>query len=149
LQQSGLQLSAATYHYECCAPPFDREPHLLFCAPQKVHCMQGDFSGTSEEGGIKHCLQLEDAAVLNPVAYLNGLAKAITDKGGKIYEQTRVRKPDRSVLETEGGNKVSLPMCSCVAACRHHLLQSQQGCGVCMTTMAHLSNDASEAQTGT
>ena len=71
--------------------------------------MQGDFSGTAEEGGIKHCLQLEDAAVLNPVAYLNGLAKAITDKGGKIYEQTRVRKPDRSVLETEGGNKVSLP----------------------------------------
>lgn len=70
-------------------------------------CFQGDFSGTSEEGGIKHCLQLEDAAVLNPVAYLNGLAKAITDKGGKIFEQTRVRKPDRSVLETEAGNKVS------------------------------------------
>ncbi|DBA83939.1 TPA: hypothetical protein ACH3X1_006435 [Trebouxia sp. C0004] len=68
---------------------------------------EGDFSGTSEEGGIKHCLQLEDAAVLNPVAYLNGLAKAITDKGGKIYEQTRVRKPDRSVLETDGGNKVT------------------------------------------
>lgn len=48
--------------------------------------------------------------MLNPVAYLNGLAKAITDKGGKIYEQTRVRKPDRSVIETEAGNKVSLSM---------------------------------------
>ena len=91
-----------------------------------MYCVQGDFSGTSEEGGIKHCLQFEDAAVLNPVAYLNGLAKAITDKGGKIYEQTRVRKPDRSLLETEGGNKVSLPMCFCVAACSHHLLQSQR-----------------------
>ncbi len=79
------------------------------CIPA-CYCLQGDFSGSSEEGGIKHCLQLEDAAVLNPVAYLNGLAKAITDKGGKIYEQTRVRKPDRSVIETEAGNKVSLSM---------------------------------------
>ena len=68
--------------------------------------MQGDFSGSSEEGGIKHCLQLQDAAGLNPVAYLNGLAKAVTDMGGKIYESTRVRKPDRSVLETDAGNKV-------------------------------------------
>lgn len=68
---------------------------------------EAEFSGSSEEGGIKHALQLQDAAVINPVAYLNGLAKAITDKGGKIFEGTRVRKPDRSVLETDSGNKVT------------------------------------------
>lgn len=67
---------------------------------------QGDFSGSAEEGGIKHALQLQDAGALNPVAYLNGLAKAVTDMGGKIYEGTRVRKPDRSELQTEAGNKV-------------------------------------------
>lgn len=72
--------------------------------------IQAEFSGSSEEGGIKHALQLQDAAVINPVAYLNGLAKAITDKGGKIFEGTRVRKPDRSVLETDSGNKVSLSL---------------------------------------
>ncbi|KAL3131019.1 hypothetical protein ABBQ38_000341 [Trebouxia sp. C0009 RCD-2024] len=68
---------------------------------------EGDFSGTAKEGGIKHCLQLQDAGAINPVAYLNGLAKAVTDMGGTIYESTRVRKPDRSVLETEAGNKVT------------------------------------------
>ena len=68
--------------------------------------LQADFSGSAKEGGIKHCLQLQDAAALNPVAYLNGLAQAITGMGGKIFESTRVRKPDRSVLETEAGNKV-------------------------------------------
>ena len=46
--------------------------------------------------------------MLNPVAYLNGLAKAITDKGGKIYEGTRCRKPDTKVLETDSGHKVTL-----------------------------------------
>ena len=77
-----------------------------------LHCgivhLQGDFSGSAEEGGIKHALQLQDAGALNPVAYLNGLAKAVTDMGGKIYEGTRVRKPDRSELQTEAGNKARL-----------------------------------------
>lgn len=69
---------------------------------------QGDFSGSAKEGGIKHCVQLQDAGAINPVAYLNGLAKAVTDMGGTIYESTRVRKPDRSVLQTEAGNKVTI-----------------------------------------
>ena len=30
--------------------------------------MQADFSGSAEEGGIKHAIQLTDAAVLNPVS---------------------------------------------------------------------------------
>ena len=83
---------------------------ILQCIDQVHDCcadLQADFSGSAKEGGIKHCLQLQDAAAMNPVAYLNGLAKAITDMGGKIYESTRVRKPDRNVLETEAGNKVS------------------------------------------
>lgn len=80
--------------------------HYQPCLHNGIVHLQGDFSGSPEEGGIKHALHLQDAAALNPVAYLNGLAKAVTDMGGKIYEGTRVRKPDRSELQTEAGNKV-------------------------------------------
>ena len=71
-----------------------------------VCLLQADFRGSAQEGGIKHAIQLTDAAALNPVAYLNGLAKAITDLGGKIYEGTRVLKPSRSLVETASGYKV-------------------------------------------
>ena len=108
-----------------------------------VPCLQGDFSGSSEEGGIKHALQLEDAALLNPVAYLNGLAKAITDKGGKIYEQTRVRKPDRRELETEAGNKVSRlthPCLHCSGSCHRSRREAQAGL-LRSTLLSILCND--------
>lgn len=88
-----------------------------------VH-LQGDFSGSAEEGGIKHALQLQDAGALNPVAYLNGLAKAVTDMGGKIYEGTRVRKPDRSELQTEAGNKVTVAELRSCLACQLQWLSS-------------------------
>ena len=89
----------------CCTCQLLLDPTSVTCCDRIPHA-QGDFSGSAEEGGIKHCLQLQDAGAINPVAYLNGLAKAVTDMGGTIYESTRVRKPDRSVLQTEAGNKV-------------------------------------------
>ena len=87
---------------------FTMAQHALDTCLHLLHVMQADLSGSAEEGGIKHAIQLTDAAVLNPVAYLNGLAKAITDLGGKIYEDTRVRKPDRRVIETDSGFKVAV-----------------------------------------
>jgi len=38
---------------------------------------------------------------------LNGLAEAFVGKGGQIYEQTRVWKPDTNHVTTMAGNKVS------------------------------------------
>lgn len=105
-----LHCTAEVQHHHACRRTITSQPQLgstpsPICCDSILH-VQGDFSGSAKEGGIKHCLQLQDAGALNPVAYLNGLAKAVTDMGGTIYESTRVRKPDRSVLQTEAGNKV-------------------------------------------
>ena len=45
--------------------------------------------------------------MLDPIKYINGLAEAVVNKGGQIYEQTRVRKPDASVLTLWSGHKVN------------------------------------------
>lgn len=44
------------------------KPGLARCRFDKMCAMQADFSGSAEEGGIKHAIQLTDAAVLNPVS---------------------------------------------------------------------------------
>jgi len=64
------------------------------------------LGGGSDVGGFQQCLQFSGSAVLNPVQYLNGLAEAFVEKGGQIYEQTRVRKPDTNQVLTMAGNKV-------------------------------------------
>ncbi len=64
------------------------------------------MGGGSDVGGFQQCLQFSGSAVLNPVQYLNGLAEAFVEKGGQIYEQTRVRKPDTNQVLTMAGNKV-------------------------------------------
>lgn len=58
-------------------------------------------------GGFQECLQFSGSAVLNPMAYLNGLAEAFVAKGGQIFEETRVRKPDSSKVTTMAGNQVT------------------------------------------
>lgn len=45
---------------------------------------------------------------MDPIKYINGLAEAVVAKGGQIYEQTRVRKPDTSEVTTMAGNKVHM-----------------------------------------
>ena len=57
-------------------------------------------------GGFQDCLQFSGSAVLNPVDYVNGLAEAFVAKGGQIFEQTRVRKPDSNKVITMAGNQV-------------------------------------------
>jgi glycine/D-amino acid oxidase-like deaminating enzyme len=68
---------------------------------------QVNLGGGSEVGGFQQCLEFSGSAVLNPVQYLNGLAEAFVAKGGQIYEQTRVQKPDTNHVTTMAGNKVS------------------------------------------
>lgn len=58
-------------------------------------------------GGFQECLQFSGSAVLNPMAYINGLAEALVAKGGKIFEETRVKKPDNNKVTTMAGNQVS------------------------------------------
>lgn len=57
-------------------------------------------------GGIQDCLKFSGSAVLNPVDYVNGLAEAFVAKGGHIFEETRVRKPDNNMVTTMAGNQV-------------------------------------------
>lgn len=61
-------------------------------------------------GGFQNCLQFSGSAVLNPVDYVNGLAKAFVAKGGQIFERTRVKKPDNNKVTTMAGNQVSIPL---------------------------------------
>ncbi|DBB18648.1 TPA: hypothetical protein ACH3X3_000265 [Trebouxia sp. C0006] len=68
---------------------------------------QVNLGGGSEVGGFQQCLEFSGSAVLNPVQYLNGLAEAFVAKGGQIYEQTRVQKPDTNHVTTMAGNKVT------------------------------------------
>lgn len=58
-------------------------------------------------GGFQDCLEFSGSAVLNPVDYVNGLAEAFVAKGGQIFEETRVRKPDNNMVTTMAGNQVS------------------------------------------
>ena len=68
--------------------------------------LQDTLDGSPAVGGYQQCLRIPGAAVLNPIKYINGLAEAVVAKGGQIYEQTRVRKPDTSEVTTMAGNKV-------------------------------------------
>lgn len=52
-----------------------------------------NLEGESGAGGISQALLFPGCAEMNPIEYINGLAKAFTEKyGGKIYEQSRVTK---------------------------------------------------------
>ena len=70
--------------------------------------MQVELDGSPAVGGYKQCLEFPGAATLDPIKYINGLAEAVVAKGGQIYEQTRVRKPDTSEVTTMAGNKVCI-----------------------------------------
>ncbi|MGZ3862249.1 MAG: FAD-dependent oxidoreductase [Bacteroidia bacterium] len=52
------------------------------------------------------CLRFAGQAQFHPLKYLNGLAKAIEKKGGRIFEQTHATEIDSSGITTAKGNKV-------------------------------------------
>jgi glycine/D-amino acid oxidase-like deaminating enzyme len=48
-------------------------------------------------------VRFKNQAIFHPVKYINGLAKAIVDGGGSIYEESRVLHIDKERVETEKG----------------------------------------------
>ena len=42
-------------------------------------------------GGIKIAVQFPGSADINPVQYVQGLAKAVAARGGRIFEHSRVK----------------------------------------------------------
>lgn len=73
--------------------------------------MQVTLGGGPDVGGAQTAIKFPGTAVLHPLRYIQGLANAITSKyGGRIYEQSRVRKHDQSnkVLTTMDGFKVQV-----------------------------------------
>jgi glycine/D-amino acid oxidase-like deaminating enzyme/nitrite reductase/ring-hydroxylating ferredoxin subunit len=57
-------------------------------------------------GSVGRALKFANAGQFNPIKYVNGLAKAVTSKGGKLYETTKVRKFDNNDVTTADGIKV-------------------------------------------
>ncbi|UAL47669.1 FAD-dependent oxidoreductase [Sutcliffiella horikoshii] len=57
---------------------------------------------------IKNAVMMRDQAQFHPVKYLNGLLRAFTKLGGKVYEDTRATdiQKDSSIVETENGFEV-------------------------------------------
>ena len=47
--------------------------------------------GDAAAGGIKIAVQFPGSADINPVQYVQGLAKAVAARGGRIFEHSRVK----------------------------------------------------------
>ena len=60
--------------------------------------MQVALDGSPAVGGIKEALLFPDCADLQPLAYVQGLAKAVEKAGGRIYENTRVMNTDKTYV---------------------------------------------------
>ncbi|MFL5871733.1 MAG: FAD-dependent oxidoreductase, partial [Solirubrobacterales bacterium] len=56
---------------------------------------------------VEAAVRFEDQAEFQPVAYLAGLARALEERGGRIYEHTRVVGADGGGVRTEDGRAVS------------------------------------------
>jgi glycine/D-amino acid oxidase-like deaminating enzyme/nitrite reductase/ring-hydroxylating ferredoxin subunit len=62
-----------------------------------------DLGSDPSSGSISTALRFPNAGQFNPIKYLNGLAKAVASKGGRIYETTKVRKIDNDNVTTADG----------------------------------------------
>ena len=77
------------------------------CMPNPA---QVNLEGDPAAAGISQALLFPGCAEMNPIEYVNGLAKAFTEKyGGKIYEQSRVTKIE--------GKKVRTSLCCWARGC--------------------------------
>ena len=69
-------------------------------------CVQGSLrrllqvalDGSPAVGGIREALMFPGCADLQPLAYVQGLAKAVEKAGGRIYENTRVMNTDKTYV---------------------------------------------------
>ncbi|CAL5220892.1 g2983 [Coccomyxa viridis] len=67
------------------------------------------LDGSPAVGGIKEALLFPDCADLQPLAYVQGLAKAVEKLGGRIFENTRVMNTDKTYVKTKDGKEVGTP----------------------------------------
>lgn len=63
-------------------------PKRLQQPSESILCVAG---GDAAAGGIKLAVQFPGSADINPVQYVQGLAKAVAARGGRIFENSRVK----------------------------------------------------------
>ena len=84
----------------CCADFW-----ILHClpvlVPREYWAVQVALDGSPAVGGIKEALLFPDCADLQPLAYVQGLAKAVEKLGGRIYENTRVMNTDKTYVRAD------------------------------------------------
>eukprot|EP00887_Chlorella_sp_A99_P007470 scaffold2.g7470.t1 len=77
-----------------------------------------DLGGGPEVGGIHEALRFPNNADFHPLMYLDGLAKAVERRGGRIYERTKYWTAEGGTVLIEGSdatvrcNAVVLATCS-------------------------------------
>jgi glycine/D-amino acid oxidase-like deaminating enzyme/nitrite reductase/ring-hydroxylating ferredoxin subunit len=101
---------------------FKRVPGYLFLDPSdKEDSLEKEFEATQKAGlhvrmldsipgftSIKSkCLEFPNQAQFHPMKYIHGLAKAIIERGGRIFTKTHASKIDEKGIETENGIKVN------------------------------------------
>ena len=63
--------------------------------------MQVSLDGSPAVGGIKEALRFPGCGQFQPLAYLQGLAKAIEKHGGRIHENTRVMSTEKTEVSLQ------------------------------------------------
>lgn len=95
--------------------PHDSSPKTLETLDQELEAahrvgLQGvekvDLQGEAAGGSIRTALKFPGSAEFHVLQYLDGLADAITAKGGKIYEGTKVTHISGNKVETQDGHNV-------------------------------------------
>jgi glycine/D-amino acid oxidase-like deaminating enzyme/nitrite reductase/ring-hydroxylating ferredoxin subunit len=62
-----------------------------------------DLGKDPSSGSIGTTMRFLNSGQFDPIKYVNGLAKAVASKGGKIYETTKVGKIENNQVTTEDG----------------------------------------------
>eukprot|EP00884_Botryococcus_braunii_P018802 jgi/Botrbrau1/5605/Bobra.97_2s0028.1 len=76
-----------------------------------------DLKGDPAAGGIHHCLRYPQNGEFHPLKYIQGLADAITRRGGRICEMSRVTRVGEDEVETSDGIKVAAAKGIVMATC--------------------------------
>ncbi|PSC69844.1 oxidoreductase [Micractinium conductrix] len=76
-----------------------------------------------EVGGIQKCLRFPNNAEFHPLMYLEGLAKAVERRGGKIYEGTKAWTFESGRVQTTSGHTIrcSAHVMATNSPCNHNL----------------------------
>lgn len=114
---SFIEQTVAKYHIEC---EFSRcSMYLCVRAPiqDAVRRLEAEFEASIDAGlvcawvknaptlpfSVHRAIEIENQAQFNPRSYLEGLAQAVVERGGQIFENTRVTQVDgrRGIVTTD------------------------------------------------